>query len=196
MVKHRKFYAVLLVLFLTAHGVSAQDASDDALSQERFSSPGAGGVILGIGGGYFAALGGESDYLDPSWSLRILAQNNNIGATLFGLGFDLFYSKLPDNEIDGSMSYISALTCATAVYPFYDGIMNLYAKAGPGITTLIAEVEGNRDISLSMTLSGGAGFYILLGGHYVLGAGAAYSYYFQRRSSASLDYSAYAGYRF
>ncbi len=153
-------------------------------------------VTILASGGYFFPGGDQTNYLNPSWSAKLIVQKNNIGETLFGGGIDISYAKLKDREVpDGSMTYATFLPNATATFSLFD-IVNAQVKGGPGLSAIYSKVKDTSDFSLSFTLGGSAGFFRIFGRHFVLGFEAAYWYYFQMHASSAMAVYGYTGYYF
>ncbi len=153
-------------------------------------------VTILASGGYFLPGGDQANYLEPSWSAKLIVQKNNIGETLFGGGIDISYAKLKDREVpDGSMTYAILLPNATATFSLFN-IANAQVKAGPGLSAIYSKVKATSDFSLSFTLGGSAGLFRIFGRHFVLGFEAAYWYYFQMHASSAMGVYGYTGYYF
>lgn len=147
-----------------------------------------------IGGGYFMPGETESTMIDNSWAIKIMFQQNNIQKTVLGLGADISYTKLPDKEYDGSITYITALPVVTLTLPLYNSFC-FQAKAGPGLSVILSKINTITDSSLSMTLSAGSGLFVIIK-NFILGCEGMYHYYFQIHSSSSKSVYGYAGYLF
>lgn len=153
-------------------------------------------IILTAGGGYFMALGAMGDVLDPSWAVKLSVRIDNLKGTLFGLGADIWYTRLPDAEYsDGSVTYSTTLPYVSATFPIPD-IINIQFKAGAGLSTLVSKVHGESDSSVSLTLGFSGGFFQVFAEHYAVGAEFQYNYYFQMHTSDSAAAFLYAGYSF
>ncbi len=153
-------------------------------------------ITLAVAGGYFMPRGNEATMLDPSWSVKLMILKNNMADTLFGMGCDLSYAKLPDQEFpDGSITYATAMPYATATFSLFD-VVSAQFKAGSGISALMSEVKGKSASSMSLTLGGAGGLFKIFGRHFVLGAELSYWYYFQMNSSSSVGLYGYTGYYF
>lgn len=147
-----------------------------------------------IGGGYFMPGETESTMIDNSWAIKIMFQQNNIQKTVFGLGADISYTKLPDKEYDGSITYGTALSVVTLTLPVYKSFY-FQAKAGPGLSVILSKINTLADSSLSMTLGAGSGLFVIIK-NYIVGFEGMYHYYFQIHSSSSRSVYGYAGYLF
>lgn len=175
----------------TGKAAAVQPAAADRVYGSAWSE-----ITLAVAGGYFMPMGNEATMLDPSWSVKLMLQKNNMAETLFGMGCDISYARLPDSELpDGSMTYVTVLPHATATFPLFD-VVNAQFKAGPGISALMSEVKGKSASSMSLTLGGGGGIFKIFGRHFVLGAELSYWYYFQMHTSSSVAIYGYTGYYF
>jgi hypothetical protein len=171
--------------------VNDTKASGAAISGSAWSE-----VSILASGGYFLPGSEQADYLEPSWSAKLIIQKNNIGETLFGGGIDISYAKLKDKEVpDGQMTYATLLPNATATFSLFD-IVNAQIKGGPGLSGIYSKAKGKDEFSLSFTLGAGAGLFRIFGRHFVLGFEAAYWYYFQMHAASAMGVYGYTGYYF
>lgn len=170
--------------------------SEQKPTEEQPTKTPVSNVMILLSSGYFKAFGTESTMLEPSWVIKLMLKQDNIENTLFGLGGDMLYSRLPDNTYTNAyIIYSTLLPYVTATIPLYKSIA-MQAKAGPGFTVLYSKINEVSDSSLSMTLAGGGGLYGVIKQHYVLGIEAMYYYYFQIHASSSMALYGYAGYMF
>lgn len=152
-------------------------------------------ISFDVAGGLFMPFNDIDAILDPTWTVRVSIQNNQLRGTRLGMGIDLSYAYPPDKEIDGGLMFISAIPVVTSTFPLFN-VMDVQLKPGLGLTVINSVVRKNNSLSADLTLQFGIGIQRLFFKHLVVGLDASYLHYFERNSFSAYTVNFALGYRF
>jgi hypothetical protein len=173
-------------------------ASDEIVFKKKIAEP-SGGLITGISGGYFSALGSMGSILKPGWYAKAFVYNNAIEGKALGVGFEAGYAKLKDVDNRGSVTFMPAMVYATLTWNIF-GVIDMQPKFGAGITAMIAKIDNGITIknksTYDFTLSGGFAVLKTFLKNYFAGVDYQYYYFFERNPSKAHAVNFFAGYKF
>jgi len=173
-------------------------AVEELVFKKKVAEP-SSGLIAGIGGGYFSALGNMGSILTPGWAAKMFVYNNAIEGKALGIGFEGSYADLKDVDNSGGVKYFPAIGYVTLTWNIF-GVIDLQPKFGAGLTTMLAKIDNGITIksesSFDFTLSFGFAALKTFLTHYVAGIDYEYFYFFERNPSKAHAVNFFAGYKF
>jgi|GEM_PF-2570393 len=151
-------------------------------------------IMIGMGGGFFTALGTMNNDLMPGFlGGKVFLQYYRLPVQHFGAGMEVSTAYLQDRELSGGMLYLQSIPYLTLNFNPYN-IIELQGRMGGGITWLRGDVETGTMTGTDFTFYTGLAVMKTFSKHYMIGAEAVVYYYFERKSSASVGLNLIFGY--